>query len=44
MEIVKQLGSMIEQATSDSHQETPVQLYSKILTIIQTRVDMYFDI
>ena len=42
MELVKQLGSLVEQATSDSHQDTPLQLYSKILTIIQTRVDMYF--
>ena len=42
MEIVKQLGSQIEQATSDAHQETPLQLYSKILTMVQSRADMYF--
>ena len=41
MEIVKQLGSLVEQATSDAHQETPLQLYSKILTIVQSRADMY---
>jgi hypothetical protein len=41
MEILKKLGTLIEQATSDSHNEPPVELYAKILTIIQSRVDMY---
>ena len=40
MEIVKQLGTLVEQATSDSHEEAPVQLYGKILTVVQSRVDM----
>ena len=40
MEITKQLGSLIEQATNDSHNESPLALYSKILTIINSRVDM----
>ena len=42
MEIVKQLGVLVEQATNDSHKESPVELYSKILTVVQSRVDMYF--
>lgn len=41
MEITKQLGTLIEQATSDSHIEPPVALYEKILALINSRVDMY---
>lgn len=41
MEILKQLGSLVEQATGDQHQEPPLELYGKILTIVHTRVDMY---
>ena len=40
MEILKQLGALVEQATSDQHQEPPLELYGKILTIVHTRVDM----
>ena len=40
MEIVKQLGTLVEQATNDSHEQSPLQLYGKILTIVQSRVDM----
>lgn len=40
MEITKQLGVLVEQATSDSHTETPVHLYEKILDVINSRVDM----
>lgn len=40
MEITKQLGTLVEQATSDSHTDTPINLYEKILDLINSRVDM----
>ena len=41
MDLLKQLGVLVEQATSDSNQEAPVPVYDKVLGIIQSRVDMY---
>lgn len=40
MELTKQLGALVEQATSDSHIDPPVHLYEKILAVINSRVDM----
>jgi hypothetical protein len=40
MEILKQLGSLIELATNDANPEPPVAQYERILDIINSRVDM----
>lgn len=40
MEILKQLGTLVEEATNDSHEQAPLHLYDKILTIVHSRVDM----
>lgn len=41
MELLKQLGTLIEQATNDANTEPPVTHYERILDIINSRVDMY---
>lgn len=41
MEVIKQLGALVEQATSDTHEEPPMELYQKILQLIRIRADMY---
>ena len=41
MEMLKQLGVLIEQATNDANQEPPVAQYERILDLINSRVDMY---
>ena len=44
MEITKQLGTYVEEATNDCHTEVPLHLYQKILGIINSRVDMYLSL
>lgn len=42
MDLLKELGKLIEQATSDANPTAPIQTYEKILALINSRVDMYF--
>lgn len=41
MEMTKQLGTLVEEATSDSHTQPPLAIYDKVLALINSRVDMY---
>ncbi len=40
MEKIKQLNTLIDQACSDTHKEPPLNLYSDILNMIESRVDL----
>lgn len=40
MDLLKQLGVLVEQATADANPEPPVLTYEKVLEVIQKRVDM----
>ncbi len=39
--MTKQLGTLVEEATSDSHTQPPLAIYDKVLALINSRVDMY---
>jgi hypothetical protein len=34
MELIKQLGNLVEQATSDVNNDPPIQIYEQIMDII----------